>query len=141
AVKMLFEDLELAAHPRLADRAVEWSDGVDDEALHPLTQQKTRERRMEPRRIVRLEQCKHVALDGRRWSLAARANSLFRERIELVERLPDELPWPQTRIHQSLDRAQLRELFGGILALRVLVATRTGKAIAALPDAQHVFRE
>src|SRR6266536_2912770 len=141
AVKMLFEYLELAAHPRLPDRAIERSDNVDDEALYSQAQQETRQRRVEPDCIVPLEQREDVALDDGGGSFASRANAPFRERIELVERLPHELPGPQARVHQSLDRAQPRELVAGILAFGVLVATRTRKAIAALPDAQHVFRQ
>ena len=94
---------------------------------------------MQPGDIVRLEQCQHVALDSGRDRVTPRMNALLGQRIELVERLPDEFSRPQPGIHQALDRAQLRDLVRGILALGVIVAIGVGKTVATLPDAQNVF--
>jgi hypothetical protein len=82
-----------------------------------------------------------AALDSQRRRLATRTNSLVRERVQLFERLPNQLPRPQPGVHQSLDRAKARELLGRVLALGVFVAARTRKAVAPLPDAEHILRQ
>src|SRR5207253_7929509 len=53
----------------------------------------------------------------------------------------DKLARPQPGVHQSLDGAQLGEFVGTVLTLGVFVASRVGETVAALPDAQHVFRQ
>jgi len=68
-------------------------------------------------------------------------HALFRERIQVPERLRNEFARPQPGIHQSLDGAKLGELVGGVLTFGVLVASRVGETVAALPDAQHVLRQ
>ena len=136
---MLFEDLELSAHPGLADRAIERRDRLDDKALHAVPEQQVCQRTVQPGDIVRLEQRQHVTLDGGRDRVTPRMNALLGQRIELVERLPDEFSRPQSGIHQALDRAQLRDLVRGILALCVIVPIGMRKAVATFPDAQDVF--
>src|SRR5262249_41992212 len=61
--------------------------------------------------------------------------------VQLFQRLSDQLSRAQAGVHESLDRAQLRNVAGVVLSLRVVVATRTRKAIPALPDSKHVFRQ
>ena len=58
---MLFEDLELSAHPSFADRAIERRDRIDDKALHTVPEQQVCQRTVQPADIVRLEQRQHVA--------------------------------------------------------------------------------
>ncbi len=51
-VEVLLEHVELAAHPGLADQAVERRERLDDEALQALAHQPLRERELERARIV-----------------------------------------------------------------------------------------
>src|SRR6266536_812868 len=140
-VQMLLEYLELAAHPGLAHGAIERGDRLDDEALDPLALQQIRQRRMESGRVVCFEKSKDVALHRRCERLPARMHALFRERIQVRERLRNEFARPQPGIHQSLDGAKLGELVGGVLTLGVLIASRVRETVAPLPDAQHILRQ
>src|SRR5262249_51248538 len=141
AVQVLLEYVELSAHPRFADLVVERRDRLDDESLHPQTQQQARERGVQRGRIVTLENAQHIALDRGPGRVAAGPYALLGQRVQSLQRVPDELAGSQAGVHQTLDGAQTRELVRGVLALGVLVAFGPRKAVAPLPDAQHVLRK
>lgn len=63
---MLFEYLQLAAHPRVADGAIQRRDRVEHEPLQPLSHQQVSEHVLQRPRIVRLQYREHVALEYRR---------------------------------------------------------------------------
>jgi hypothetical protein len=91
--------------------------------------------------VVRLQHRDDAALERRREIDVARRNARFSERVELLLRAEDDLAGAHADIHQPLDRAQFRDLGGGIQPLAVVVARRPGERIAALPHAQHVLRQ
>jgi hypothetical protein len=138
-VQMLLENLQLAAHPGVSDRAVEQRHRVEDEALQPLPHQQIGECTLQTRGIVALQQRENVAFDRRCDLDAARRDSRVGKCVQFVERRMDDLAGTHPDVHQPLDRPELGDFRQRVLTLAVVVARRFGETVATFPHPQHVL--
>jgi hypothetical protein len=95
-VEMFLEHRELAAHPCIADRVVERGRRLEHEPLQALAHQQIRERVLQRRRVVLRQQSQDLAFGRGRGRFAAGNDFSLRQRVQLVERVANDLARPQT---------------------------------------------
>jgi hypothetical protein len=84
---------------------------------------------------------KNVAFERRRQHFAARHRAVVGQRVQLLERLVDDLARPYAGVHQPLDRAELGQLARRILTLAVFIPRGLWEAVAALPHSEDILRK
>ena len=144
-VQVLFEDLELAAHPGVADGRVERDDDLGHEARHPHPRQQPRELAAQQVHVVGadvVEVGTQVVQSQRRCGAAQRlVDGLAGELLQLRQRQRHDATRPVPAIEQPLDDAQLVYFGQRVGAFADAVAGGRGEAVAPLPDAQCVLAQ
>src|SRR5437879_6111783 len=117
-VEVLLEHFELAAHPRVADRAIERGQRVEHEALQSLLHQQIRKRLLQRDRIVGLQHRDDAATERRCEIGAARGGwYAFQSRLSktigaIVESRCQSVPSPRHNARTRLPDTGLRKRNG-----------------------------
>lgn len=142
-VQVFLENLELATHPRFANRLIEWRNNVDDESLQTKPHHRLVKGLTQYRQIVGLDQPDGVSHD--RVATPRLGDALRRARIaerrELVLARRKQPARAVTMINQAFHQSQSVDLLGRIDPLAVVVAGWLRETVTAFPNAQGVFAE
>ena len=119
----------------------QWRDRLVNESLQAFACETLLQALKERVFVVPRDTAKQLAETAIALLSSVRLRSRCGQRPQFLVRSREKSPWAMALVHQAFDQLQTLDLFGRIQAFAVRSARRDGKAVAALPYAQHVFRQ